>query len=83
MVVSLSMPEEMAVVARTFRDEETVIDESMLVAAVNAGIDKANHSQARKLYAQSIEYVCSDTPDYHTYSDLAGAIIAAAASDFA
>ena len=81
MVVSLNIPEEMVVVARTLKEEEAVIDESRLVTAVQAGIEKANRAQERKLYAQSVEYVRSDTPDYQAYCDLASAIMAAAASD--
>ena len=82
LILSKTPSEATALLPHKLNNEPSVIDETKMVVAVAAGIDDANRSINTPLYAQAIEYVPSDTPDYSAYSQLAKAIVEAASADF-
>lgn len=81
LVLSTTAPLDTALVQCPIKGELPVIDEVQLVAAVLAGVEQSNRTRSAALYAHSIEYVPSDTPDYETYSLLAKTITEAAAAE--
>src|SRR5256885_1106236 len=83
LVLSIAPPIHTVVTQRMLDDGPGVVNEQQLVAAVTAGIDEANRSRVITLFAHSIEYVSSDTPDYAAYSLLAKTITDVASADFA
>jgi len=82
LVLTKVRPTEIKLISRTLNNEPAVIDPARVIGAVVAGIEEANRENATVLYADSVEYVVSDTPDYAAYSQLAKAIAEAASADF-
>lgn len=75
-------PAEPKLIPRELNNELPTIDTTKMIAAVVAGIDEVSRASSRWLYAEIVEYVISDTPDYPAYSKLAKAITEAASADF-
>lgn len=82
LALSTIPPQTTAIIRRRLNGESDMIDESKMIAAITFGIEDANRLLNTPLFAHSIEYVPSDTPDYSAYSQLAHAIVEVASKDF-
>ena len=82
LVFTKVQPTETKLVRHTLNNEPVAIDPAQVIAAVVAGIEEANRANPTTLYADSVEYVISDTPDYAAYFQLAKAIAESASADF-
>lgn len=74
LAVSVNAPETVLVVKRRKEGEVDSIDELQLVQAVDDGLRDGSDKTGPRLFAQRIEYVPSDTPEYSVYRMLAFAI---------
>lgn len=80
-VVSTSSPAAVEVMQHRMEDKESCLDERLIIAAVQEGIDEGVRESGVTLFATTIEYVPSDRADYPAYTQMAKAIILAAVDD--